>query len=333
MKPTLVHRREARQAHLREREGDLDPRVYDSLHRLSNLQGQARGVTFLPRRSVHSLLSGRRASRLRGRGLNFEEIRAYHPGDDIRTIDWKVTARMRSPHARVFTEERDRPALVLIDQRIDMFYGTRWLMKSVAAAEAAALAAWGVLEAGDRVGAILFNDGELREFRPRRSRANVVQILGAVAQFNQALRADLKVRANPAMLNRALEAARRAASHDFLVVLVSDFSGVDQESERRLLQLSRHNDVIAALVHDPSASKLPMSREFAISDGELQVELPLGNRRTRERLERMSQGRIANVLGMQQRFQMPVLPISAGEEVVAQLQRLLGQANQVGSSR
>ena len=90
---------------------------------------------------MHSILAGRHASRLRGRGLNFEEIRRYLPGDDTRNMDWKVTARMRKPHVRVYTEERDRPCLLVVDQRQSMFFGTRRCMKSVAAAEVAALAA------------------------------------------------------------------------------------------------------------------------------------------------------------------------------------------------
>ena len=117
----------------------------------------------LPRQPIHSILAGRHASRLRGRGLNFEELRSYLPGDDIRNMDWKVTARMRKPHVRVFTEERDRPTLLVVDQRLSMFFGSARAMKSVAAAEATALAAWRVLEAGDRVGAIVFDDHDLIE--------------------------------------------------------------------------------------------------------------------------------------------------------------------------
>ena len=109
---------------------------------------------------MHSLLTGRHASRLRGRGLDFEEVRAYLPGDDVRTIDWRVTARTGVPHTRVYTEERDRPALLVVDQRLAMFFGTRLNLKSVTAAEAAALAAWRVFLSGDRVGAVVFDDPE-----------------------------------------------------------------------------------------------------------------------------------------------------------------------------
>src|SRR5262245_45573700 len=143
--------------------------VYADLDALVRLQFQARGFSFLPHQPVHSLLAGRHASRLRGRGLNFEEIRHYLPGDDIRNMDWHVTARMRQPYIRVYTEERDRPVLLLVDQRRSMFLGRQRAVKSVVAAEATALAAWRVRQAGDRVGAMVFDDQEVVEIPPQRA--------------------------------------------------------------------------------------------------------------------------------------------------------------------
>ena len=130
----------------------FDPRVRVDVAHLRNLAGPAKGLRFLPRQHARSVLNGRHASRLRGRGLNFEELRGYLPGDDVRAIDWKVTARMGEPYVRVYTEERDRPALIVVDQRMSMFFGSRLNMKSVTAAEAATVAAFAILEQGDRVG-------------------------------------------------------------------------------------------------------------------------------------------------------------------------------------
>jgi uncharacterized protein (DUF58 family) len=158
MSPNEIIRQDTAQATAQQARHPVDERVHVSLHRLMRLQHAAAGFSFLPRQPVTSLLSGRHASRLRGRGLNFEEIRAYQAGDDIRMIDWKVTARTREAHSRVFTEERDRPGLLLVDQRVNMFFGTRVYMKSVTAAEVAALSAWRLLKATDRVGALVFND-------------------------------------------------------------------------------------------------------------------------------------------------------------------------------
>ena len=129
------------------------PGVYASLPDLVASQRRASGFSFSARQPIHSSSLGDYASRLRGRGLNFE-IRRYQMGDDIRQIDWKVTARTRKTHSRVFTEERERTTLLLVDQRITMFFGSVKNMKSVTAAEAAALAAWRVLAQKDRVGAL-----------------------------------------------------------------------------------------------------------------------------------------------------------------------------------
>ena len=151
--------------------------VYVDLDELVRWQYRSSGFSFLPRQPVHSILSGRHASKLRGRGLNFEELRDYLPGDDTRNIDWKVTARTGKPYVRVYTEEKDRTVWLLIDQRVGMFFGSRQKMKSVVAAEVAAISAWRVLSVGDRVGALVFNDSEVSVIPPHRSRDRVMQVL------------------------------------------------------------------------------------------------------------------------------------------------------------
>jgi len=179
--------------------------VYAALDELMRLRYKASGFSFLPRQPIHSILSGRHASRLRGRGLNFEELRNYLPGDDTRNIDWKVTARTREPYIRVYTEEKDRTVWLLVDQRISMFFGSRWKMKSVVAAETAAVAAWRVLSQGDRVGAVIFDDSDLVVIPPHRSEERVAQILKQVIVKNHALNAKSDIEPGPGMLNRALK--------------------------------------------------------------------------------------------------------------------------------
>lgn len=251
--------------------------VYISLDRLARLRYQARGFSFLPRQPINSLLAGRHASRLRGRGLNFEELRRYQPGDDIRTIDWKVTARTGKTHTRVYTEERDRPTLLIVDQRLSMFFGSQRAMKSVTAAEVAALTAWGVVDAGDRVGAIVFDDSDLVQIRPDRSRERVMRILKAIATKNQALKLDREIVANPAMLNQALTEAVRTVTHDHLICLVGDLNGADAETRRLMTRLSQHNDVIVAFIYDPLETALPQAGRLTLSDGERQLAIDSNN--------------------------------------------------------
>ncbi|PPQ18953.1 DUF58 domain-containing protein [Bradyrhizobium sp. AC87j1] len=301
------------------------PGVYVSFDDLLALEYRGRHVSFLPRQPVHSLLAGRFASRMRGRGLNFEEIRDYRVGDDVRSIDWKVTARLRKPHMRVFNEERDRQTVVIVDQRLSMFFGSRRAMKSVAAAEAAAVAAWRVLGAGDRIGGVVFNDRELCEYRAKRSRSTVLQMFMAIVAYNRALEVGNGNPSAPAMLNRALRQAQARTLHDAVVIVISDFDGADDETRTIVGAMARHNDVVALLVHDPLQSDLPPSASMTVTDGELQIRLDVGRDAVRKNIAKATHDRVSGVLAWNRELSVPVLPLSAAEDTVAQLRRLLGR--------
>jgi uncharacterized protein (DUF58 family) len=324
MKGNRITQKDTARAQAKRGDRLADSRVYADLHRLLALQHKASGFSFLPRQPLHSLLAGRHASKVRGRGLNFEELRSYHPGDDVRTIDWKVTARTQKPYVRVFTEERERPALLVVDQRIDMFFGTKHYMKSTTAAEAAALGAWRILHQGDRVGSLVFNDTDIVEVRPHRSRRNVMRVLQAVVHMNHALRADYGIPPDPAMLNRVLETTGRLAGHDYLVAVISDFEGADDDTRRLMLRLSQHNDLIGIVVHDPSATDLPPTEDLVVTDGELQIELNMGQQKVRRKVAEVSKSRIARVLAWQQEIRVPMLPITTAGGVAEQVRHLLG---------
>jgi uncharacterized protein (DUF58 family) len=307
----------------------LDAGVYVDLDQLIALEQKGRKVSLLPRQPVHSLLSGRYASRMRGRGLNFEEIRDYRSGDDVRSIDWKVTARLQSPHVRVFDEERDRQGLLVVDQRLSMFFGTRRAMKSVTAAEIAAVVAWRILSVGDRVGGIVFNDRSIEEVRPQRSRRIVLQYLTKLAEQNQALGVGRGITRDATMLNRALDRIRRVAPHDATVVIFSDFDGADETTRHAIAALAAHNTVIAVLIHDPSQSELPAAGRMTVTDGELQIALDVAHGSTRQNILDMSKTRLRSVFEWTRDFGVPVLPLSTAEEPVNQLHHLLGLLPQV----
>jgi uncharacterized protein (DUF58 family) len=299
--------------------------VYVDLETLIALEHKVRRVNFLPRQPVHSLLSGRYGSRLRGRGLNFEEIRDYLPGDDVRAIDWKVTARLQKPHVRVFNEERDRKALVVVDQRLSMFFGSRHAMKSVVAAEAAAIAAWRVLAVGDRLGGVVFNDTDLVEIKPQRSRRNVLRLLDVVVRQNAALGVSRRIQRSGAMLNRALAHAQRLVSHDATLIIISDFDGADEETRRVVGAMSRHVDVICALVHDPLQSELPPAGQMVVTNGELQIVLDAGHDKTRRDIVAMAEKRLLDLFQWTPDFGVPFLPLSTAEETAGQLSHLMGR--------
>jgi len=298
--------------------------VYASLTELVKLEFKAQGFSFLPRQPIHSILAGRHTSRLRGRGLNFEEIRRYLPGDDIRNMDWRVTARLRKPHVRVYTEERDRPCLLLVDQRRGMFFGTRRCLKSVAAAETAALAAWQVFHAGDRVGAIVFDDAGVTEIPPHRSRSRVMQILQAIVAKNHALSAANTQTMNPQMINTAVARAVRQAKHDCLVCLIAGAGGADEETVRLCTQLGAHNDVVVVFVYDPMEAELPPGSRLVFADGDLQLEVDGRNPRLRAVFNEEFQQRLDWMRHVTRQRQTPLIPISTEFGVAEQVRDLLG---------
>ncbi len=225
--------------------------AYAELDSLVALEFKARGFSLLRSQPVRSLLYGRRSSHVTGRGLDFQELRGYVPDDDVRTIDWRVTARLQKPYVRVYSEERDRPTMLVVDQRINMFFGSRVSMKSVIAAEISALAAWRVLRQGDRIGAFVFNDGRTEAIRMRRSRANVLRILDKIIRQNHLLRGDSAVKTNPGQLNEVLQAVAQTCRHDALIIVASDFDGADGRTRELLLRISQSNDVVCCLTYDP----------------------------------------------------------------------------------
>jgi len=301
----------------------MDLRIHATLDHLRSLEGPARRLSFLPRQPVRSVLSGRHASRLRGRGLNFEELRDYLPGDDIRSIDWKVTARTGTPHVRVYTEERDRPTLVVVDQRMSMYFGSRLNMKSVTAAEAAALIAFRILAQDDRIGGIVFGDEYMAEIRPERRRGSLNRFLTALADANSLLSADAP-NVQPIALSQVLRAVARLAPRNHLVVLLSDFAETDEDTHRLISGIAQRNDLVLGLITDPFAHDIPAGLKVVVSDGELQAEVNTGDQVQHRDLRKMAEGRLAEILDWQRTIGVPVLPVSAGEETLPQIRRLMG---------
>ena len=298
--------------------------IYVQLDELVRLQHKASGFSFLPRQPVHSILSGRHASKLRGRGLNFEELRNYLPGDDTRNIDWKVTARTRTPYVRVYTEEKDRTVWLLIDQRVGMFFGSRQRMKSVVAAEVAAISAWRVLSVGDRVGALVFDDSEVSVIPPHRSRERVMQVLKQVVKKNHALSANPDLKPDAGKLNEALKQVSHLARHDCLVCLITDGDGVNSETRRYITRLSEHNDVLTALVYDPLEKEMPSAGRLRFANDVGQLEADTSNRKLRLAFQNEFEKKLERIQSASRRFSIPVLKLDTNTPVADQLRDAFG---------
>jgi uncharacterized protein (DUF58 family) len=226
--------------------------------------------------------AGIQLSKQRGRGIDFSEVRAYQAGDDIRTIDWRVTARKNKPHTKIFREERERLTLLVVDQTQSMFFGSQARLKSVAAAELAALTAWQALNHNDRVGGVILGNHETALHKPKRSAKAVARFIGDVARLNQALQRGGRGPERPAFAD-ALNQVRRLARTNYRICFISDFEPMGDHWRDVFRALARHNDVSAVRIFDPLEAELPPADTYAVTDGDHRWQFHAGNRRLRER--------------------------------------------------
>lgn len=225
------------------------------------------GGGFAPGARVRTRQLGGYRSVFRGRGMEFDEVRAYQPGDDIRTIDWRVTARTGRTHTKLFQEERERPVLILMDARSRMRFGTRDTFKSVLAAKAAAHLTWVCVAAGDRVGGVALTPFAITSQRPERSRSGVLHFVKALADATSAGLERPAPAAEPSLADGLLR-LRAAARPGTLVFIISDFADFDGTAARELGRLALQCQVTNLFVFDRLEEAMPARGAYPISDGD-----------------------------------------------------------------
>ncbi|HEY4286627.1 MAG TPA: DUF58 domain-containing protein [Puia sp.] len=300
--------------------------VIVTLEDLMRFEWLVRSHRLLPVHPVYSILAGRQSSKLRGRGLDFEEVRRYVPGDDVRNIDWRVTARTGETYSKLFNEEKERPTFIVLDQTNGMFFGTRRFMKSVSAAHTAAIGAFYTLKRGDRVGGIVFGDDGQEQFVPRRDRQAVQFFLESVVRRNGRLPERNVVKPNTVVLNDVLKQTAALTPHDHVVTLISDFSQIDDRTRELLKSISNHNDVILVHVYDPFEESLPDGR-LVLSDGKRQL---LWNNHRRNNGEAWRRGFAEWRSRFTEEFRhtrIPVVFFNTAEPVEDQISKDLGKIN------
>ena len=208
--------------------------------------------------------SGGYVSRFKGRGMEFDEARLYQPGDDIRTIDWRVTARTGKTHTKVFREERERPVFISVDNRLTMHFATRGVFKSVLAAKLAGLLAWAAEYQGDRIGGQLFSEHECHELKPQNGRHAVLRFLNALVKPHNPLNKAFT-------LDQVLARLTQHARPGSLVYIISDFRGINDQAETHIAKLSQHCEVVLIFIYDPLESNLPTKGRYRFTDDERDV--------------------------------------------------------------
>lgn len=297
--------------------------VYTQLAGLIGLKSAAESISLAPNRKATRQLAGPYQTRLKGRGMDFDEVRGYQPGDDVRNIDWRVTARTTVAHTKTFTEERERPVLILCDQRNSMFFGSRVRFKSVQAANIAALLAWSALKRKDRVGGFALGMHEVLEFKAQRSDKAVLKMLAGFDQLNRQLDAKHQSSVNEVVdFTDALTDLRRIAKTGNSIYLISDFSDLNKDGLRQLYELSRHNSITAFSVYDPLERELPPAGVYAISDGSQEIPVDTSGSKKRQRYHeeaRQRQDLLHTELG---RLGIPLAEVATTDNALDILSRL-----------
>jgi uncharacterized protein (DUF58 family) len=213
--------------------------------------------------------SGGYVSRFKGRGMEFDESRFYQPGDDIRSIDWRVTARTGKTHTKVFREERERPVFISVDNRKTMQFATRGVFKSVVATKLASLLAWAAEYHGDRIGGQMFSESECRELKPQNGRHAVLRFLNALVSKADLTHSipDSSIDISPKnTLEKILARLTQHARPGSLVYVISDFRGINDSAEIHLTTLSRHCEVVLIFIYDPLEANLPDKGRYRFTD-------------------------------------------------------------------
>lgn len=297
--------------------------AHTRLEDLIALRFPARQLQLSRRNRALSALTGPNKSNFRGRGIDFEEVRSYQAGDDIRSIDWRVTARTGGAHTKLFREERERPVLLAIDQRQGMFFGSSHCFKSVLAAQLASLLCWSALDGGDKVGGLVFNGLEHREIRPRRSRRTVLALLSEIHAYNEALPLA-KPSADDSFANM-LANLRRIVRPGSSLYLISDFHGVASDNARKhLYQLAQHTEVTAVACSDPLEAALPRAGHYAVTDGEHRSELNTASRQLRQQYSDSFKRRQQQLREITGRLGIPVLHAGTDQPPFSLLQTYYG---------
>jgi len=296
-----------------------------SLSEMVKLRYAARELTGFPRIQARQMMAGGHRSRFRGRGMDFEEVRIYQPGDDVRSIDWRVTAKTQTPHTKIFREERERPVLVVSDLRSSMFFGSQRL-KSVVACEISAALAWAGLNANDRVGGLVFGAQHQAEVKSRRSHHAVLQFIHELQDFSQQLLEPAADQHQQKLsLAHILEEARRFTLPGTTIFIVSDFHDFDQECERHLFELARHGNLNFCHVYDSIETELPEPALYAVSDGEHQRLLDTGNKRLREDFANAFVERSQRLKKFSQQLSAGLLPFNSADPVMSTLAQAYGK--------
>ncbi len=295
---------------------NLNPAIAVTTKALVQQEAYAKSLSLSGRKKATSAISGLHDSRFRGRGMDYQESRVYQAGDDIRNMDWLVTARTGTAHTKLFQEERERPIHIIMDTNTSMSFGTRKEFKSVTAAKSAALLAWAAVKNGDRVGVMSYGRNGIHHEKPVGGKRGMMRLIAHLVQADAYENtSDTSDNDQQTQLQDALQRMRGIIRPGSLVIIVSDFYHLGSEVKRHLIQLKKHNDVLALFVIDSFEINTPLPGIYGINNGEKSVVLNSKKSSDVENMQQKQHQHLDNVYENIQKSGVPVIPILTSDKL------------------
>lgn len=285
---------------------------------------------------IHAKQGGAYLSSFKGRGMEFDESRIYQAGDDIRNMDWRVTARTGTAHTKVFREERERPVLLWLDLNTSMMFATRNKFKSVIASEVATLIAWSAANNNDRLGGLIFSADEHVEIKPRRGKTAVLDFIGRCTKHCAwSAHDDRPESESQIILNKTTAVSRlQSVTHPgSLIFMISDFRDMDDKTFARIASLSRNNDIIMIKISDPIEIDLPESGTYRLTDGKKYLQLQTNNKKTRDNYHRRYLEHEKQIETLCRKHRIHLINISTSDDALDRLRTGLGITGSNGSGK
>ncbi len=308
---------------------------------INNSNKQAEGITWISAQSliklrlqanqlpldsgkIHAKQGGAYLSAFKGRGMEFDESRVYQAGDDIRNMDWRVTARTNTPHTKVFREERERPVLLWLDLGSSMMFATRKKFKSVIACEIASLIAWSAAKNNDRIGGLIFSENEHVEIKPRRGKTAVLDFIGRCTKHSS-WTASTESKSDSALNKAAAVSRLRKVTHPgSLVFMISDFRDIDKKAFAHIQNIARSSDIIMINIFDPIEARLPASGSYKLTDGKNELQIQTSSKKTRDTYRQRYLNHQQQLEKFCRQHRIHLINISTDDDVLETLKKGLG---------
>ncbi len=284
--------------------------VKPDLQSLLNYRYQARKLAFFQKQVVNSVNAGNRLSKAKGRGMDFDEVRHYQVGDDIRLMHWSLTARLGKPYTKVYKEERERALYFIVDQRASMKFGTRVCFKSVKAVETMALLGFGALSGNEKVGGVIFDDNGYNYYPAKQSTSSLFRMFNSTIEEKDSYQVK-----TDSGLESALKTLYAKVKSNSVIVVLSDFEGFTDTAKNYLKLLTRANEIVNVFNYDPIEKEIPNLGLYTFSDGKQRFDIDCASKKQRQEYLNIFDSRQQAIKIFSREYKMTYIELATNDDL------------------